>query len=349
MDYPRVAVIVAAYNAGSTLERCIESVREQTYSNWKLYAVNDGSTDDTGLILDEYAERDDRIQVIHQENRGFFHARKAGIHAADGCDYLMFLDSDDYLCEKAIFEICINESIQTMADCVSFNYLVNGRKGFQIPDKLILNGKEKLIKNMLCRKYIDGNMPYALYRYEVVKCSYKVRDYNNDDYLNKYLIISKCNRVVILPVAGYYYYINSDSQTHKDIQEKDVMYYKHAKKFTDSIRQKYPGLSEECDYFSCWVLLWTATQLSKKKKFRKYKMYGFILKSLGENRKVYRNNRYFTKWERMEFMLVYFHLYTIIYRIFCFVNKKGHRLRLCPSKNFLRKFLLATTTHRELS
>jgi len=103
---PGISIIVPVYNTPEQyLRKCIESILNQTQSNIELILVDDGSMDDSGKVCDEYAERDNRVQVIHQQNRGVSVARNSGIAAAAG-KWLMFVDADDWIdvdtCEKAI-------------------------------------------------------------------------------------------------------------------------------------------------------------------------------------------------------------------------------------------------------
>lgn len=91
-----VSVIVPVYNVQPYLDRCIRSILAQTYENWELILINDGSTDDSPRICDRYAQADPRITVIHKPNGGLSSARNAGLDAASG-KYICFVDSDDYI------------------------------------------------------------------------------------------------------------------------------------------------------------------------------------------------------------------------------------------------------------
>lgn len=90
----KVSIIIPVFNAEKTLKRCVESVLAQTYAQYELILIDDGSQDSSGSLCDAFAGRDCRISVIHQENQGVSAARNAGIDAATG-DYVLFLDSDD--------------------------------------------------------------------------------------------------------------------------------------------------------------------------------------------------------------------------------------------------------------
>ena len=96
-----VSVIVPVYNVEKYLERCINSIIQQSYNNLEIILIDDGSTDASGKICDEYKEKDDRIIVIHKENGGLSDARNAGIKIFTG-EYVTFIDSDDYVSKNMV-------------------------------------------------------------------------------------------------------------------------------------------------------------------------------------------------------------------------------------------------------
>lgn len=117
-----ISIVVPIYNVESFLNQCLESIREQTYSNIEVILVNDGSTDGSGAICEHFSNKDARFKVIHQSNMGVSGARKTGLTATRG-DYIMFLDGDDWI-DKNTIEECIqtisqNESV----DVILFSYM----------------------------------------------------------------------------------------------------------------------------------------------------------------------------------------------------------------------------------
>lgn len=93
---PKHSIIIPAYNTGEAICKCIDSVIAQTYPDWELIVVDDGSMDSTPAIIDEYAQKDERIHVIHIPNAGVSNARNVGLDNAKG-EYVMFVDSDDWI------------------------------------------------------------------------------------------------------------------------------------------------------------------------------------------------------------------------------------------------------------
>lgn len=316
----KLAVIIAAYNAEPYIKRCISSIQAQTYIDWSAYIVNDGSTDSTENVLMQLAACDDRIIYKTTKNKGVFSARRTAIDMVQDCQYVTFIDSDDYLCDNEIFEKCITKMLSENIDYLHFNYKCGKKTGFNEKKERCLAGKQEKIKNLLNNRCVDGNMPYAICHMDIVKKYFKAYSYNNDDFLNQYKILVHSKKVVYVPWCGYCYCYNPKSQTHSDIKEIDYLYYKHAKKFTEGIANRYPELKKECDYFRCKVLLWTVHKLEDSSRFRSYVMYKPIMQEFLKNIGIYLSNRYFAIKERISALLTLLHLYNICYRIYCHIR-----------------------------
>lgn len=117
-----ISIIIPAYNVEYYLSECLESVIKQTYKNWEIILVNDGSRDNTKLICDKYSSLDFRIHVIHKENTGVSDSRNIALSIAKG-DYIMFLDADDYWCDNNILEKLISLAIKYDIDLLRGEYL----------------------------------------------------------------------------------------------------------------------------------------------------------------------------------------------------------------------------------
>lgn len=120
MNKEKVSVIIPVYNVENYIHRCLNSVISQTYDNLEIILVDDGSTDDSGRICDEYKEKDGRVVVIHKENGGQATARNLALDIATG-DYIAFVDSDDYI-EEDMFYSMMNEFIYNDVDIVVCGY-----------------------------------------------------------------------------------------------------------------------------------------------------------------------------------------------------------------------------------
>ncbi|HEL2051871.1 TPA: glycosyltransferase family 2 protein [Streptococcus suis] len=122
MNTPLISIIVPVYNVENYLDECIRTVLGQTYSNWELLLINDGSTDSSGSMCDDYARRDDRIRVIHKNNGGLSDARNAGIDNCTG-EYITFLDSDDGI-RGDFLEECVTTANQHDVDIVIGHFFI---------------------------------------------------------------------------------------------------------------------------------------------------------------------------------------------------------------------------------
>lgn len=111
---PLISVIVPVYNVEQYLEVCIKSIVTQTYKRIEILIIDDGSTDSSGVMCDEWSKKDDRIKVIHTENKGLSAARNYGLNIANG-DYIIFVDSDDYV-EKNFFSNLFRVLLEHQAD-----------------------------------------------------------------------------------------------------------------------------------------------------------------------------------------------------------------------------------------
>ena len=119
-DKPKISVIIPIYNVEKYLRRCLDSMLSQTFTDWQAICVNDGSPDNCGEILSEYAGRDGRFKIVNKENGGLSDARNAGMRVADG-DFILFLDSDDFIHPQTL-EIAHKYIVQNNADVFLFGY-----------------------------------------------------------------------------------------------------------------------------------------------------------------------------------------------------------------------------------
>lgn len=154
---PLFSVVVPVYNAEQYLEQCIESVFQQSYNQWEIILVNDGSKDHSGEICDLYAQKDKRVISIHKENGGPTSARKLGAQTAKG-DYVLFVDSDDKLSDGTLMR---------MHDIISMHS----------PDAIIMNAIRFCTDKI---EYIDTRLPEGAYRNEQMETLRKSLIFNEN-------------------------------------------------------------------------------------------------------------------------------------------------------------------------
>lgn len=143
----KFSIIIPCYNTEAYLGKCIESIIAQTYDDWEIILVNDGSTDYTAKIMKYYVQQDARIKAFYQENQGVSMARNHGIKEASG-DYIMFCDSDDWYCDKSALEQIAAAAFDGMIDIIAFQYIeiwgtktVYGNNNLQYFSENVYSGK----------------------------------------------------------------------------------------------------------------------------------------------------------------------------------------------------------------
>jgi len=209
MSNPKISIIVPVYKVEKYIHRCIDSVLSQTFSDWELILVDDGSPDNSPLICDEYAKIDEHIRVIHKGNEGQAEARNVALDIAKG-DYIMFLDSDDYLHSSTLEDIYAL-ALKENADIVQFPFirgnhevfpLIKEDRSYQIFDNrsIFYSSVQKII---LCGKlyradlWSDVRMPKGKLNYEDDATTWK--------------LYYKSERIIYVNTPYYYYYENPHS------------------------------------------------------------------------------------------------------------------------------------------
>lgn len=144
IENPTISIIVPVYKAELYLSRCIDSILSQTFQDWECILVDDGSTDNSGSICDEYAMRDSRFRVIHKENGGVSSARQAGLDFAKGI-YVIHADPDDYI-DSYMFESLISYQKETDAELIIFDFykIISNRKQTVVQRPHSLDNKQVL-------------------------------------------------------------------------------------------------------------------------------------------------------------------------------------------------------------
>lgn len=145
----KMSVIIPVYNVELWLRKCLDSLLNQTYSNIEIILIDDGSTDKSSEICDEYSRKDSRVKVMHIRNGGQSVARNKGLYVSQG-EYILFVDSDDYLCDREIIEKFINILKNSKCDFIYTSYCrFNDENEDEITEILPINLINKNIENKL--------------------------------------------------------------------------------------------------------------------------------------------------------------------------------------------------------
>lgn len=233
MEKDLISVIVPVYKVEKYLEKCIESIIKQTYTNLQIILVDDGSPDNCGKICDEYAKKDLRIEVIHKANGGLSDARNVGISKAKG-RYIGFVDSDDYIKED-MYEILLNLIKKYDADVSICNLydVIDGKEYVRNKDNGIHEySRIDILKEILLDKNIQSYAWNKLYKKELFdEIKYPIRK-KYEDIGTTFYLFEKCNKIVVTSEPEYYYLKRADSLVN-NVTESTILDY------TEIIIQRY--------------------------------------------------------------------------------------------------------------
>lgn len=215
-DIVIVSIIIPVYNSGDYLHKCLVSIQEQTFKSWEAIIVNDGSTDRSGSICDEFAAKDKRFKVIHQNNSGVVNARNKAIENAIG-EYLAFVDSDDYI-EPDMLEDMVSLAIREKKDIVWCNHK-EIHQNISTSETLIIDNDN----NVNIRNLLNLSLPGYLWNKLIHKpfwdkCNIKTNEkfvICEDTLISMQLLVNNPNNGVINKVFYNYLKTNVFAATHK--------------------------------------------------------------------------------------------------------------------------------------
>ncbi|MDF2472241.1 MAG: glycosyl transferase family 2 [Anaerocolumna sp.] len=257
---PLISIIVPIYNTAEYLNRCIKSICNQTYRNLEIILIDDGSTDLSPELCDNWAKRDSRIKVIHKTNGGFSDARNKGLNIAAG-DLIGFVDSDDWI-HTQMFEIMYNSLANIDADMAICKpkYLKEKFEGkiktliyqpdvreYTIDDTLKLIWNEEIpscVWSLLCKKKLFNNLRFPLNRaYE-------------DMWITPQLLL-KCNPKTYIALVNeklYNYIYYKKRAWHNNFYKNSTDLYENACQLSRIIKDNKPALIDYFNYYKVIIL-----------------------------------------------------------------------------------------------
>ena len=206
MNQNLLSIITLVCQVEQYLPQCLDSILAQTYPHWELILVDDGSKDRSGEICDEYAKKDGRIRVIHTENRGAGAARNTGFAHATG-EYVVFVDSDDYISENMIERLymTIHKSKYDLVVCNFLRAYPDGKNDFttQFPD-MEISGREVLAHWKTQKNYGLWTVPWSkIIRKSILdQVKFPEGKYFEDEFFSDQLFL-RCDRVRVIPDSLY--------------------------------------------------------------------------------------------------------------------------------------------------
>ena len=273
MQTPKISVIVPVYKVEPYLRKCLDSIVGQTYQNLEIILVDDGSPDKCGEICDEYARRDERIQVIHQDNGGVSAARNAGLKKVTG-EWIGWIDPDDWA-EPDMFEYLLKNALEMEADiavCSHFQEFPNRSVFHGYTETMVLNresGLELLLQNSLMQNYLWDKLWKAKLFYEIC---FPV-GYTFEDMAIMHRLFIQAQRVICLPKAEYHYLQRAGSIVSDSSLDNRINHYRSSKNRLDEMQKDWPQfvplLEAQCVASASSV--WTAYYGNPAEKQKQYR------------------------------------------------------------------------------
>lgn len=304
----KISVVVPVYNVEKYLQKCVDSIIDQTYENLEIILVDDGATDSSGKMCDEYLEKDSRIQVIHKANGGLSDARNIGMKHATG-EYIIFIDSDDYIASDMLEYLYVNiinsqadfstcgvfdvyddhiteqkeEEIEIITAEQSFNYILQGTK---------IRGA---IWNKLMKKALIEDLEFPVGR------TYEDVFFTCD-------LIQKSEKVCVGTKPKIYYVHRENSITTRPYQKKDYDIIDGYAKTYNLVKQKYPNLIRQAEFRVYWSWFVVLDKILNQDDYKKHVELQDLINKLRKNISKILRNSYFQKSRKMAAILLMIHV-----------------------------------------
>lgn len=263
-----ISVIVPIYNVGEYLERCVNSIIMQSYSNIEIILVDDGSIDNCPEICDRYKNEDSRIKVIHKMNGGLSDARNAGLNISAG-EYIAFVDGDDWI-QKDMLQILHQKLLQNQAQIASCGIQLvysDGKKKKYINPKEKNYTRDEAAKEILIGDRIDVSACNKLYsRYIFEDLRYPVGE-NHEDVAIILQIIRKVERLCTVEYIGYNYFQRNGSISNTKSRANIINMLEHAENICEFVDENFTYLIPYANTYYCDVVISILKNILIEKKY----------------------------------------------------------------------------------
>ena len=305
MMVEKISVIVPVYNVENYLEKCVESILKQTYTNLEILLVNDGSTDTSGELCDQLAQRDQRIRVIHKENGGLSDARNRGIEEASS-DLIGFIDSDDYI-DEDMYETLYRQLLESNADlsmCGHYDVY------HQIPEKQVAAIQtweltpQEAIKMVMEAKILSVTAVNKLYKKELFEqLRFEIGKIAEDAFI-MIALIHHCRKVVATNEKKYYYVHRENSITTQKFSLKFLNVIEAYEQNATIIRENYPELAAVATMRLNWAYFYVLDRLLVDSEFKDKALEDKLIAYLKKNSmNILRDSR-FTNARKISFLVL---------------------------------------------
>ena len=244
----KVSIIVPVYNVETYLSYCVDSLRQQTYKNIEIILVDDGSTDSSGEICDQYAREDNRIKVLHIENGGLSNARNTGVKESS-TDWIVFIDSDDYYDHRAIEYLVelrdkyrvdlVATPVIEVRDYENSDFLGDFREKYS--GKL---DRRTALEQMFYGNYVGTHSGGKLYKKEILLRFPYPKGMLYEDLALAYEHIASCENIAVSDLNLYKYYRRPGSIVNSKYSDRLLDFYKAMEWNRSYIERDYPNDQE---------------------------------------------------------------------------------------------------------
>ena len=249
----KVSVVVPVYNVAEYLEKCVDSLMAQTYKNIEIILVDDGATDHSGRICDEYRSKDERIKVIHKENGGLSSARNEGIEAATG-EYIAFVDSDDFVAENYIEKLlaaCVENGCKVSA-CAYYEYYSQDDMRFVGGEGSAVKSREDAVKDIFTMKneicVVAWNKLYAKELFADNKIRYPEGKIH-EDVFTTYKFCAAADKVAYINEPLYFYVQRAGSIMGQTFSKKRLQLIDAVESIAPFVKENSPVFDKEYEFY----------------------------------------------------------------------------------------------------
>ena len=244
----KVSIVVPVYNVEDYLKYCVDSLINQSYKNIEIILVDDGSTDDSGRICDEYAQEDDRVRVLHIENGGLSNARNTGVNVASA-EWVIFIDSDDYYDRRTV-EYCVQLQKKYAVDLVATSVIEV--RDFQSDDFIgsltdidsLKLDRYTALKEMFYGNIVGTHPGGKLYKKEILMKFPFPKGMIYEDLAVSFEHIGACNEIAVGYINLYKYYRRPGSIVNSSYSDKFLDFYKAIELNREYVERDYPNDQE---------------------------------------------------------------------------------------------------------
>lgn len=266
-----ISLVVSVYNTEQYLPRCIDSILQQTFCDFEIILVDDGTKDNAGNICDEYAGRDSRIHVIHQKNAGLALARKRGVSITRG-KYIMFVDSDDWI-DKQMLEIMYGQAEKVNADVVCAQFRRVDEDGHILTQNMsfgtiVCENQKEMIYHMHVSRKLSASACAKLIRKESMKHIHFPGELAiGEEHDMVVQLILQTSKLVLMDNVFYNYFVRSNSISHSGYNQKYANSLNNYIAIEKKLERLVPEYKTELRGFYAEFEMAVITAMCRNKKF----------------------------------------------------------------------------------